>query len=68
MEWAMRAQQKAHWDASGATPRERRENERAAIEALIDYVVDLGGAGQAACDQADSLRKSLSDVLNPKWS
>ena len=45
-------------------------NERAALEALINYVADMGSGAQGRDrnGQADALRRSLSDVLDPKFS
>lgn len=42
------------------------ENERAALEALISYVADISGAGHVARTQAEALRNSLAEVLNPE--
>ncbi|WP_165592464.1 hypothetical protein [Tritonibacter multivorans] len=45
-------------------------NERAALEALINYVADMGSGAQGRDrhGQADALRRSLRDVLDPKFS
>ncbi len=42
------------------------ENERAALEALISYVAGIGDAGHTALNQAETLRKSLAEVLYPE--
>lgn len=45
-------------------------NERAALEALINYVADMGSGAQGRdrSGQADALRRSLSDVLDRNFS
>lgn len=49
--------------------KEAQENERAALEALVTYVAELGASGEGAVkSQADALRLSLRDVLNPKFT
>ena len=52
--------------ADGVGREDAQANERAALEALINYVADMGSGAQGRDrnSQADALRRSLSDVLD----
>ena len=52
--------------ADGIGRENAQDNERAALEALINYVAGMGSGAQGRDrnSQADALRRSLSDVLD----
>lgn len=54
----------------GFDRRQTQENERAALEALVNYVAELGSGheGGAVKSHADALRRSLCDVLDPNFT
>lgn len=56
--------------ATGQKGQSSRENERAALEALINYVADITAPSNSdrRRNHADALRKSLGDVLDPQLS